>query len=276
MILIADSGSTKTDWCLAENGKSLLKMKTQGINPYMQDGDVIEKIIVDELLPQIGDAILTDIYFYGAGCTPEKIGIVGSALKMAFPDAEISVGSDMLGAARALCGHRAGIACILGTGSNSCLYDGTMIIENTPSLGFILGDEGSGAYIGKRFIGDCLKKQIPENLCEEFLIKYELNANIIINKVYRTPLPNRFLASICPFISEHKDVKEVHDLLIDSFHQFLHRNVSHYNKPKNKINFIGSIAHYFREEIEEAARAEGMAIGKIMQSPIKGLLEFHK
>lgn len=276
MILIADSGSTKTDWCLAENGRAMLSVKTQGINPYMQDGDVIEKIIEDELLPQIGDVVVSDIHFYGAGCTPEKIGIVGSAIKMAFPGAEISVASDMVGAARALCGHRSGIACILGTGSNSCLYDGAKIIENTPSLGFILGDEGSGAYIGKRFISDCLKQQMPTDLCEEFLIKYELNANIIINKVYRTPLPNRFLASICPFISEHKDVKEVHKLLIDSFRKFLRRNVALYNKPKSKVNIIGSIAYHFRNELEIAAKAEGMIIGKIMQSPMKGLLEYHK
>ena len=198
MILIADSGSTKTDWCIG----SSFTIQTKGINPFHQSEEVIQQILTNELLPQMPEEVLIDaIYFYGAGCTPEKSPIIQRTLSHCFPQCTIEVNSDLLGAARALCGKSPGIACILGTGSNSCFYDGQQITSNVSPLGYILGDEGSGAVLGKRLVGDCLKKQLPEHICHSFLDTFGLTPAQIIEKVYRQPQANRFLASLTPFLS---------------------------------------------------------------------------
>ena len=234
MILIADSGSTKTDWYIT-GVEQARQVQTAGMNPYMQTFDSMVHIIQDDLLKLLGtsffekveaDEAPLEVYFYGAGCTAEKIPLVESALKTVFSNASIFVGSDLLGAARALCGAEKGIACILGTGSNSCLYDGCEIAENVSPLGFILGDEGSGAVLGKIFIGNCLKKQFADALCREFLGEYNLTVADIINKVYREPMPNRFLASFCPFIYKHRREPEIHQMLDEAFTAFFKRNVS--------------------------------------------------
>lgn len=276
MIIIADSGSTKTDWCIGSTKTDHQVVQTSGINPFHQSAGEIGKVIAHTLVPQMGDTTeITAIYFYGAGCTPEKSEIVKQALQLSFPQAEISVESDLLGAAHALCGHDTGIACILGTGSNSCAYDGTKITNQVSPLGYILGDEGSGAVLGKRFISDCLKHQLPDDLTRQFLKEYELTSAQILDKVYRQPLANRFLASLTPFLSAHKDVAEIHALLLSCFTDFFQRNVMHYSPGNSLVHFTGSIAYYFQEEVREAANRLNIKTGKIIKSPMEGLIDYH-
>ena len=213
MILLADSGSTKTHWCLmTANGQSS-DFYTDGINPFQQTSDAIKNSISNQLLPQIARLMwagtITNIYFYGAGCTPEKIPTMVYALQSVFKNAEVEVYSDMVGAARGLLGRKKGVACILGTGSNSCLYDGEKIVKNVPALGFILGDEGSGAVLGKRLVADLLKNQMGQELKEKFLAQYELTQADIIEHVYRQPFPNRYLARLSKFCAENIDNKKI-------------------------------------------------------------------
>lgn len=276
MILIADSGATKTDWCLGSDQENARIVQTQGINPFHQSEEHIDRILREELLPQLKYAgILTHIHFYGAGCTAEKSPLVQTRLQTLFPEAHIEVESDLLGAARSLCGRKPGIACILGTGSNSCEYDGKRIIANVPPLGYILGDEGSGAALGKRLAGDCLKHQLPDDLCRLFFEETGLTQANIINKVYRKPQANRFLASLTPFLSRHRDEPAIHTLLVSSFTDFFRRNVLQYDCCETNIHFTGSIAWHFRQEVGKAALSLGLRTGKFIQSPIYGLINYH-
>jgi len=280
MILIADCGSTKIDWCLLQKTKVAKQIFTCGMNAVMITEEEIRNRIKSELLPELGSLAseVTAVYFYGAGCiSPEVCGNVARALKANLPTAgTVEVYSDLVAAARALCGHDAGIACILGTGSNSCLYDGCSIVDNVSPLGFILGDEGSGAVLGKLFIGDVLKKQMPERISARFLEEYNLNLLSIIRRVYREPQPNRFLASVTPFLSKNIDVPEIHDLVLNAFRAFFRRNIRNYkNFNAYPANFIGSVAYYFRNVLAEAAAAEGCNIGKVVKSPMSGLINYH-
>ena len=280
MYLIADSGSTKTDWCLCNGSTILSNIQTQGINPYHQTEEAIEAVLREELIPQssllIAQSSLLKVIFYGSGCANETAcNRVKEALYKVLGSDYITVHSDLLGAARALCGREEGIACVLGTGSNSCLYDGKAIIANIPPLGYILGDEGSSAVLGRRLVGDCLKNQLPEAIREEFLAEYQLTQEIILEKVYRQPLANRFLAGLTPFLSKHREVPEVHKLLVESFIDFFVRNVKQYRRPWLRIHFVGSIANAFSSELKEAAESLGMELGTIMRSPREGLIKYH-
>lgn len=279
MFLIADSGSTKTDWCLCNEGTIIKSIQTQGINPYHQQEKAIEQVLREELLPELPNDQSYDtitIIFYGAGCANETAcNRVKEAISKVLGATDITIHSDLLGAARALCGHEEGIACVLGTGSNSCLYNGTEIIANTPPLGYILGDEGSSAVLGRRLVGDCLKNQLPDAIRDEFLSEYNLTQESILERVYRQPLANRFLASLTPFLSKHRDVPEIHNLLVESFTDFFVRNVKQYRRPWLSIHFIGSIANAFPTELKAAAESLGMELGTIIQSPMKGLVEYH-
>ena len=279
MFLIADSGSTKTDWCLCKKGTALNNLQTQGINTYHQSEEAIEGVIREELLPQIPQTIeisKLNIIFYGSGCANETAcKRVQDAIHKVLGTNSITIHSDLLGAARALCGHEEGIACVLGTGSNSCLYNGKEIIANIPPLGYILGDEGSSAVLGRRLVGDCLKNQLPEVLRNEFLTEYGLTQEIILEKVYRQPLANRFLASLTPFLSKHREAPEIHKLLVESFTDFFVRNVKQYRRPWLPIHFVGSIAHAFAAELKEAAESLGMELGTILQSPMEGLVKYY-
>lgn len=284
MILIADSGSTKTDWCLCDNSAIIQSIQTQGINPYHQTEEAIEQVLAEELLPQLvaqspslaAQGSSLSVIFYGSGCANETAcNRVKEAIHKTLGTTDITIHSDLLGAARALCGHDEGIACVLGTGSNSCLYNGKEIIANVPPLGYILGDEGSSAVLGRRLVGDCLKNQLPEAIRNEFLNEYGLTQEIILEKVYRQPLANRFLASLTPFLSKHRDVPEIHHLLVDSFIDFFVRNVKQYRRPWLPIHFVGSIANAFSTELKEAAESLGMELGSILKSPMEGLVKFH-
>ncbi len=279
MILIADSGSTKTHWCLmAANGQTS-EFFTDGINPFQQTVDGIRTTISNQLLPQMAKVMwvgpITKIFFYGAGCTPEKKPLVAEALQSCFKQAtDIVVESDMLGAARGLVGHTDGIACILGTGSNSCLFDGTNIVKNVPALGFILGDEGSGAVLGKRLVADLLKNQMGEELKEKFLAQYNLTQADIIENVYRKPFPNRYLASLSRFASENLDNEKVYALVYDHFAQFVIRNLKQY--PNLPVGFIGSIAYYYQDVLKKVLADHGMTFAQAIQSPMEGLKDYHK
>lgn len=281
MKLIADSGSTKTAWCLMDERGDRQLFMTQGINPFQQTEEEIYGVMRDELLRQvegIGMAVDSEdgleVFFYGAGCTREAAPKVESALRRAVGnDAVIAVESDMLGAARALCGDEAGVVAILGTGSNSCLYDGRGIVSNVSPLGFILGDEGSGAYIGKRLVGDVLKRQLPDEVCKAFFEETRETAASIIQKTYREAFPSRFLASLSPFCARHRDDEAVHELLVDSFTQFFVRNIAAYGM--RTVNFVGSVAFYYQQEIRESATALGYTVGRVLKEPLQGLASYH-
>ena len=276
MILIADSGSTKTDWAVVDDGRMVTSMATQGINPFHQDTDNIAAVIETELLPKMGDIYPEEIYFYGSGCREDKVEMMCSILGRAFPHcARIEAQGDLLAAARAVCGANEGIACIMGTGANSCLYDGKRVVENTPPLGYILGDEGSGAVLGKLFVNALFKGQLPESLKDEWLSETGLSINIIINKVYREPLANRFLASTSKFIRQHLEVKQLEEMVVDNFREHFRRNVNRYGRKDLPVGAIGSVAYYYREQLEKAAMAEGYSLGKVMRSPMDGLMRYH-
>ena len=275
MILIADSGSTKTDWCVAVRGKQLQRVTTQGINPFFMSEDAIGEEIRSSLLPKLQTSVFDALYFYGAGCLPEKIPMMQNALSKHLDVKTIEVNSDMLGAARGLCGMSPGIVCILGTGSNSCYYDGENIVNNVSPLGFILGDEGSGASLGKLMVSDLLKNQLPAGLKEKFLQEYDLTPGLIIERVYRQPFPNRFLASLSPFL--HKNIEEpaLRSLVFNSFMSFLSRNVMQYDYKNFPLYFIGSIAYHYKEILQEAVIKSRMRLGEILQNPMEGLVKYH-
>lgn len=277
MILIADCGSTKTDWVLLDNGAVVARVKTQGLNPTQQNTEDIFGILSNELNKDIIEALPEAIHFYGAGCAYESANRrMYDALTMIFDTKNIYINSDLLAAARALCGHEEGIACILGTGSNSCLFDGKNIVSNTPPLGFILGDEGSGAHLGRQLVSDCLKKQLPQELCSKFLEQYKLDLATILESVYHAPMPNRFLAGFTPFLADNRKKAEIHNLLIHCFTEFFKRNIMTYRHSWLPIHIVGGIGITFSEEIKETAESLGLSIGKIVASPMNGLIEYHK
>ena len=275
MILIADSGSTKTDWCVVENGEFILRFKTRGMNPFFQTEEEIGKEIEAGLLPSLKGFEPSAIYFYGAGCAfPEKNNMIRRAVNR-YLSVPVEVGSDLLAAARALCGDQPGIACIMGTGSNSCYYDGREIVKNVSPLGFILGDEGSGAVLGKLLIGDVLKDQLPPALKDQFLTQYELTPALIMDKVYRQPFPNRFLAGFSPFIREHLDEPAIWELVTRSFLAFFTRNVKQYDYFELPVHLVGSVAWYYQDILKEIAFDLGIRLGTIARSPMEGLIAYH-
>jgi len=275
MILIADGGSTKVDWCVSTQGNQLQRITTHGINPYFLSEDEIGEVIRSSLLPELQTHTFDALYFYGAGCLPEKFQMMQNALGKYLDVKTIEVNSDMLAAARGMSGRNPGIICILGTGSNSCYYDGEKIVSNVSPLGFILGDEGSGAVLGKLLVGDLLKNQLPDGLKEKFLQEFDLTPGMIIEKVYRQPFPNRFLSSLSPFLLRNIEEPSLRSLVLNSFSSFLTRNVMQYDYKNNPVYFIGSIAYHYREILEEAVLTLNMQLGSIMQNPMEGLVKYH-
>ena len=279
MILIADSGSTKTDWSLVDELSVRLQFSTQGLNPFHQTEEQIVSVL-DYAVNQTRSLCSKDdelsVYFYGAGCTPDKCVIIeGCFRSVCDENTDIHVYSDMLGAARSLCGHSAGIACILGTGSNSCLYDGRDVTANVSPLGYILGDEGSAAYIGKRLVADVLKCQLPPSVCNMFFAEVNLTAADIVNKVYRESLPNRFLGQLSQFCQRHLDVPEISEFITDCFREFFRRNILNYGHPEMSVHFIGSIAWVYSRQLCDAAVSMGLKVGNICRTPMQGLIDYH-
>ena len=273
-ILIADSGSTKTEWDL--DG---LRIKTQGINPFHQDDDTIRAILCDELLPQlyshcsVSEFSSLKVSFYGSGVRPELEEKVVRLLSEAFPEAkQIDAHSDLLGAAIALCGHSEGIACILGTGANSCLFDGQRIVKNTPPMGYVLGDEGSGAVLGIRFLNALYKDRLPHTILSDFEAYIGMNLAQVIDRVYRQPLANRWLASLSEFIHAHMDEPLIEALIVENFRDFLRYNVDPYGRRDLPVSALGSIAYYYQSQFLEALKSEGYTVGKILRGPLDGLV----
>lgn len=275
-ILIADSGATKTDWCLTHEGVIVQQFSTKGISPVYQTEKAIAEEIRLQVYPLLKEKKVQSIHFYGTGCIPENVTFVRNAIYQSFPVDAICVYSDLMAAAHSLCGHEPGIACILGTGSNSCEWDGSGIVKQVPPLGFILGDEGSGASLGKQLVSDALKNQLSEELKETFLEEYGLTTAAIIDRVYRQPFPSRFLAGLSPFLLKHIDDPHIRRIVTRSFSDFLERNVMQYDYQKNKVNFVGSIAWHYAVLLKEVAQQKNIRIGEIAQSPMPGLIRFHQ
>lgn len=268
-ILVCDSGSTKADWLYA-NGDSEEAVRTDGVNPVRDSGESISRIVAS--LP---DWAPECIYFYGAGCIEPYSASVRKALQERFPQAVVSVESDLLGAARALFGHEEGIACILGTGSNSCFYKDGQIKANVPPMGYILGDEGSGAVLGRQLVSDIVKGQLSQELKDAFMEEFQLTPALIVENVYRKPAANRFLASLCPFLSKHRDYDEIQRLLANEFERFLRRNVLLYNRPDLEIRYVGSISVHFEHELRNVHAKMGLKMGDVLASPVKKMMFFH-
>ncbi len=274
-ILIADSGATKTDWCVLENGTVLHQFQTKGISPIFQSEEEIENEIKKEVFPLTKEFTIDAVRFYGSGCIPEKIAGMQRAIGKSFVNSDIKVFSDLIAAAHALCGNESGIACILGTGSNSCEWDGNAVVNQVSPLGFILGDEGSGANLGKLLVGDILKNQLTEELKEKFLMQNNLTPAEIIDRVYRQPFPSRFLASLSPFVLQNIEDETVMNIAKRSFQSFFERNILQYNYKRESVNFVGSIAWYYDKIIRNIADQKGIKIGIIEKSPMPGLIKYY-
>ncbi|MBQ9356313.1 MAG: ATPase [Prevotella sp.] len=278
--LIADSGSTKTDWALVNSSeKQALRASTQGLNPIHLTDEAFVRVLREELCQQLPSQTgpINAVCFYGSGVTPEQEGRVVALLRSVFSDAgEVEAHSDMLGAARALCGNDEGLACILGTGANSCLYDGARIVRNTPALGYILGDEGSGAVLGRLFLNAVYKYNMYAGAKEEFEQHTGLSMADVIDRVYRQPMANRWLASLSPYIHQHLFHPEVEQLVVANFRSFIQRNIVPYGRADLPLNALGSIAWHYREQLAVAAKEEGYAVGKILRSPLDALVQMEQ
>lgn len=278
MILIADSGSSKTDWRLIDKEDKITQAKTVGINPYHQTEEQIRQVLQEELLPQIKIPAIEQVYFYGAGCATDAAqGQVQKAFSAVFPQSSISVFSDLFAAARALCGHDPGIACIIGTGSNSCLYDGQDMADHIPPLGYILGDEGSAAYLGRELLNRFLKRDMPEPLRQQFNKRYKITEADVLENVYKKPQANRYLAGFSRFAFHHLNHPYIVRLVYDGFSAFFEKNVCKYeNYQQYKVHFTGSVAFYYSNVLRQVANDKGIVLQNIMETPIAGLTLYHQ
>lgn len=274
--LIADSGSTKAEWCIVD-GKKKRTISTQGISPYFLTGEQIHEIIEKELKPKMKKVIPGEIHYYGTGCSsPANVNIVKLAIRKSFPGAKIAVDHDLMGAARALCGHDKGVACILGTGSNSCYYNGKRIVKNSPGLGFILGDEGSGAYLGKKVVQHYLYNTFDPDLMDRFNAKFGTTAVEILDAVYKNPLPNRYLAGFVPFLIENRGHFMIENIIEDGFNDFFFTHIYKYRESWTMpIHFIGSVAYGFRDVLKNMCDMYELKLGKVLKAPMDGLVSYH-
>jgi N-acetylglucosamine kinase-like BadF-type ATPase len=273
--LIAESSTTRTEWSLVEGGEVLAHAFTSGLNPFFMTRREISHSIRLELPPEFFKRRWSHVYFYGAGCSgPEKNKIIEGSLVAQFKT-PVTVMSDLLGAARGLLVREQGLACILGTGSNSCYYDGNEIVKNVPALGFILGDEGSGAALGRVFLGDALKGLAPHELTEAFFDKYKVTRAEVLDAVLNNPAATRNLRTYSFFLSEHLDNPYVHNLIAGEFKRFFERNVSQYDYKSYPVNFVGPIATTYSEILLEVANDFGATVRKILLSSMPGLVAFH-
>jgi glucosamine kinase len=276
--LIADSGSTKTDWRIIYPDGQIKQTRTSGINPYFQSKEEISLALQNELMPVL-DTVMNEVHYYGAGCSaPDKVALVTEVLSEAFPEAGITVNGDMLAAARSLCGHEKGIACILGTGSNSCFFDGQQISQQIPNLGFWLGDEGSGGHLGKLLLQAYLHKELPEALHAKFSKRYnEPTRNEIIENLYNKPFPNRYAASFAKFLFDNRTDAFAYKMVYKAFDEFFARYVVKYEGHLNvPVHFVGSIAFYHSNILRQVALDRNIMVKNILESPIAGLTLYHQ
>jgi glucosamine kinase len=276
-ILIADSGSTKAEWCLLD-GKKRKTIYTQGISPYFLNTNQIQQLLEVELKKKMNNIEPDEVYYYGTGCSnPENAKSVKQALKKTFGKAALLVDTDLMGAAKALCGNEKGIACILGTGSNSCYYNGKKIIKNSPGLGFILGDEGSGAYMGKKIVQYYLYNTFDPDLMDRFNAKYNTDRVEILDAVYKHPLPNRYLAGFVPFLIENRGHFMIENIIEDAFNDFFFNHIYKYRESWTlPIHFIGSVAFGFKDVLKEMCDSYELQLGRVLKNPMDGLVKYHK
>lgn len=275
--LIADSGATKCEWCLLQQGKKK-SITTQGISPYFLSASQITELLTAELLPKLKQVVVDEVFFYGTGLANiNNTKIMKSVLKKAFPKAAIEVQNDLLAASRALCGKEKGIACILGTGANSCYYNGKKIVKNSPGLGYILGDEGSGAYLGKKVIQYHLYQTFDEELKARFEKRFAVSNNEILENVYKKPLANRYLASYAIFLAENRGHYMVENIIEDGLNDFFFTHLYKYRESWTlPIHFVGSIAHGFRDVLKELCDTYELELGTILKAPMAGLITYHR
>ncbi len=275
MKIIGESSSTRTEWALVDEGRVIEHAFTTGLNPYFMSRREISHTVRLELPEAFFRRRWEHVYFYGAGCNgKEKNKIMESSLVAQFKS-PVTVESDLLGAARGLLVREKGLACILGTGSNSCLYDGNEIVKNVKALGFILGDEGSNAYMGKLFIADVLKELAPRDLIAAFFDKYQLSTNALLDQVYTNSLPSRSLAKYAFFLRDYLDNEYVYKLVYDSLMSFFTRNISQYDYVDNPICFVGSTCVMYEEILRQVAKDFGATISKTSKYSMPGLVEYH-
>ncbi|KAA9036301.1 N-acetylglucosamine kinase [Ginsengibacter hankyongi] len=274
--LIADSGSTKTEWCLL-NGKKKTIIYSQGMSPYFVNDVQMEAILRQEVLPHLKKIAVEEIFYYGTGCSnPANVKMVKKALKNSFNTARVNVETDVDGAAKGLCGSEKGIACILGTGSSSCYYNGKRIMKNNPGLGYILGDEGSGAYLGKKVIQYYLYNTFDEDLRSRFDSKFVTNANEILNAVYKQPLANRYLASFAIFLAENRGHYMIENIIEDGFNDFFYQHVYKFRESwKYPVHFTGGIAFGFKDVLAEMCDGYQLQLGNVLRNPMEGLIKYH-
>jgi glucosamine kinase len=277
-ILLADSGSTNTTWCLLENNKSK-KALTQGLSPYFLTGNQMAEILTAELPKRFIENKPDAIHFYGTGCAdPANRLLIQQMLKGLFPGTKkIAVETDLMGTARALCGNEKGVVCILGTGSNSCYYNGKKIAKNSPGLGFILGDEGSGAYLGKKVIQHAIYGMFEPELMDKFQTMFPLTREEILESVYRKPLPNRYLASFAQFLTECRGHYMVENILEDALNDFFFQHIFKYRESWSlPIHFTGSVAYGFRDVLKMLCNSYELKLGRVLKDPMDGLIRFHR
>lgn len=274
--LIVDAGGTKTTWCeTGGDNEPIRVIKTSGINVSAMTADAVRAVVENELLPQLGGCSrFGAVHYYGAGVVSDAdrrllAGVLGRLAD------NVDVNGDMLGAARAVLGTQGGIACILGTGSNTCLYDGLDIVDNVPGMGYILGDEGSGASIGRRFVGDLFKREYPDEVSREWDAETGLDFAAVVDRVYRRPGANSFLGSVVPLVRRLTSVPAVGAMVADEFDRFFRRNVIKYDGSVRRVGLVGSVALHFAPEITAAAEVYGYEITAIMSDPMPGLIKYH-
>lgn len=274
--LIADAGSTKVEWCLLNNGKTKTVL-TSGVSPYFLNGDQIAALLTKELLPKLKQVAVDEVFYYGTGClNPDNRKMVQKSLRGLFKGAKVQVWHDVEGAARGLCGKSKGIACILGTGASACYYDGRKIQKNSPGLGYVLGDEGSGAYLGRKVIQYFLYNTFDEDLRARFDAAYVTNATEILERVYKQPLPNRYLAGFAKFLADNRGHYMVENIIEDGLNDFFFTHLCKFQETwKYPISFVGSIAFGFKDVLKELCSSYSFELGKVLQKPMKGLVEYH-
>lgn len=275
--LIADSGATKAEWCLLMNDKTK-SVITQGISPYFFDEQKIVDLLQKELMPRFPKGtVISEIHYYGTGMrNPDNVKMMKKSLLQVFSKASVEVSDDMLSAARALNGTEKGLACNLGTGSFSCYYNGKKITQQAPGIGYILGDEGSGAYLGKKVIQYFLYNTFDEELRYIFDDKYKITPVEILENVYRKPLANRYLASFCLFLSENRGHYMIENIIEDGLNDFFFTHLCKYKETwKFPVNFVGSVAFGFRDVLQELCKGYEFELGKILKEPMSGLIEYH-
>ncbi len=277
MIIVADSGGSKIDWRLLKKDGTIGQANSVGFNPYYQPIEHLKTITEESLLPQVQEEV-SKIFFYGTGVSSEKnVQSIQAVFLNYFPKATIEVGWDLLAAARALCGHEPGIACILGTGSNSCLYDGEKIIDNVANLGWILADEGSGTYLGKQLVFNYFRKEMPETLAKQFQARFPWSREEVLEKVYQQEKPGAFLASFAKFIFQHLKEPYCYQLAYQAFSDFFENNIMKYENYANlKVHFTGSIGFYFSDVVRQVANDKGITVKNILEGPIAGLTLYHQ